>query len=103
MRRGALFLLAILELSPVQSQSAIATRRDTLIQSYRLCVLTTSLGMPGEKHMVAEQAFFACSTEEQALRAWFAIGPVDPNLANAFVVRLKADMKRTILGDPTTN
>jgi hypothetical protein len=93
-------ILALLAASPATAGSEITARRDALIQSYKNCVLTVSLGLPGNKHMVAEQSFFACSTEEEALRAWFAMGPVSPAISDAFVSRIKLDMKRTILADP---
>lgn len=101
MSRKRLILAGFLAFIPVAGQAQYPVR-DALIGSYRNCVLITSLGIGGERHMAAEQAFFACSTEEQAVRAWFASVQIDPNLANALVTRLKLDMKRTILADPVS-
>lgn len=101
MRPVFLAFVGILAFSPAGAQTA-TTHRDRLISSYRDCVLTVSLGIPGQKALVAEQAFFACSTEEQALRAWFALSYVQPAVAESIIVRLKMGMKRTILSDPAT-
>jgi hypothetical protein len=97
-----IFIFGVCVFSPALAQNAITAQRDRLISSYRDCVFSVSLGMPGEKRMVAEQALFACSTEEEALRAWFALGYVQPAVANSIIVRLKMDMKRIILSDPIT-
>lgn len=95
-------IIAISATFPAAAQSEITARRDALIQSYRNCVLTVSLGMPGNKHMVAEQSFFACSTEEEALRSWFALGPAPPAASEALISRLKLRIKQTILADPVS-
>lgn len=98
MKGASIVFLAFLSFPQAQAQS-MATR-DALIRSYENCVLTVSLGIRGEKHMVAEQAFSVCQTEEEALRAWFALVQVAPDISNSFVTRLKLSMKRTILADP---
>lgn len=94
-------LLALLLTSgTAQAQNTAIAQRDRLVESYRGCVMLTSIGIPGENRLVAEQAFYACSTEEQTLRAWFAVMGVEPAIANSFVLRLKGNMKRIILSDP---
>jgi hypothetical protein len=41
-----------------------------------------------------ENAFFACSTEEQAIRAWLALSYVPAAVAQSIIVRIKLDLKK---------
>jgi hypothetical protein len=83
-----------------QSPTPAEQQRDRLIQRYDNCVLTVSLGLGGPKQLVAEQSFFACQTEEQALRSLFSIVGLDQPFIQSIIVKRKLRLKTIILADP---
>lgn len=79
---------------------AFAQGIEPLVKRYNDCVLTVSIGIVGERRMAAEQSFFACQTEEQAIRAYFALINMPPASTEAALVRRKLALKKIIMGDP---
>lgn len=49
-----------------------------------------------DMNFIAEQAFLACQTEEQALYALASVNHVPPNQASALIVGIKLQLKRTL-------
>lgn len=91
MRRLLVVLLAGLPLELHASPLADALKR------YDTCVLTVSLGIPGNRFEAAERSFLACQTEEQVVRG-LASSPY-VNLEGALATR-KMRLKSIILKDP---
>jgi hypothetical protein len=79
-----------------QSLSANVAAPDRLIAQFRACVIGAVLDdmTPASLRTVVENTFFACSTEEQAIRAWFALSYVPPAVAQSRIVRIKLDLKK---------
>jgi len=84
--------------SSALSQDSITAQRDRLIESFRSCVIAAALDGIGANslRMNAENAFLACSTEEQAMRSWFQLGNVSPAVTQSIIVRIKLDLKKTL-------
>jgi hypothetical protein len=82
------------------SASAEAQGVKPIIKRYDDCVLTVSLGIPGERRMAAEQSFRACQTEEQAIRAYFMLTGMPPASVETAMVSRKQQLKKIIMGDP---
>jgi hypothetical protein len=79
-----------------QSPSANVAARDRLIAQFRTCVIEAVIDdvTPASLRTAVENAFFACSTEEQAIRAWFALSYVPRAVAQSIIVRIKLDLKK---------
>jgi len=83
------------------AQAPTDTRaRDRILQRFDNCVLTVSIGVPGERNMAAEQSFMACQTEEEAVRTFLALNYVPFPTIEAIVVRRKLELKKIIRSDP---
>lgn len=92
--------LAIIGSSLLIGSAAVAQDVKPLVQRYDDCVMAVSLGMTGERRMVAEQSFMACQTEEQAIRAYMGLTSTPRANVEAAIVRRKLALKRIIMGDP---
>jgi hypothetical protein len=100
MNRAVLLMWLLSAALPAQAATPAEQQRDRLVQRYDNCVLTVSLGIGGPKQIVAEQSFFACQTEEQALRSLFSYVGLDPPFIDAIIVKRKLRLKSIILADP---
>ena len=100
MKRCLLIIILCLFSSASLAQRGAIEQRDKLVKQYRDCVALVSIGLSGENHSVAEQAFSACATEEEALRVWFALMQVPASIAHTFILQRKLELKRMILKDP---
>ena len=75
-----------------------ASPLEDVLKRYDNCVLTVSLGIPGNRYEAAQRSFFACQTEEQAIRAMISGNPY-VNVEAGMAAR-KLRLKSIILGDP---
>lgn len=82
-------------LLPVSLQAASL---QDMLKRYDDCVLTVSLGIGGNRYEAAERSFFACQTEEQAIRAMNSGNPY-VNVEAGIAAR-KLRLKSIILRDP---
>lgn len=92
-------ILAVLGSCEGHSQTIDATA-TTLARRFNECVLTASLGIPGERNAAAEMAFAACQTEEQAIRVYLGSLALPRGNAEMVIVNRKLALKKTILQDP---
>lgn len=101
MKRFAALLLLLPVAAYADDMDQRRAYKDKLLKNFDNCVLTTSIGLPGgSMNLVAEQAFVACQTEEQAIRTWLAANFVPPLSIDAIVIRRKLDLKKIIVQDP---
>lgn len=75
-----------------------ASPLEDMLKRYDNCVLTVSLGIPGNRYEAAERSFFACQTEEQAIRAMASSNPYSN--VDAGMAARKLHLKSIILKDP---
>jgi hypothetical protein len=75
-----------------------ATPLQDMLKRYDDCVLAVSLGISGNRYEAAERSFFACQTEEQAIRAMVSVNPY-VNVEAGLAAR-KLRLKSIILSDP---
>jgi hypothetical protein len=94
--RSAALLLSILLIKPSHAGTRDLRGRQAIIERLQKCVFVAS-ARDGEANLVAEDAFLACKTEEDALRTWLALNSVPPGIAEAFIIHEKLEMKAVVI------
>lgn len=85
------------------SQGQQVPTRNRLVDRFAACFFRSTqsqffVNIAAEPNEVAERAFFACSTEEQAIYANFELAGLSPDVARAVVLRIRTTLKRKIVG-----
>lgn len=97
---GRVAICTLLGLSYSHAATPLEARIEQAARAYRSCVLDAAVdlarGSSGSLQLVAEQAFLACSTEEQAIRAVFVAVGSPPEIAESAIVRAKLNLKNII-------
>jgi hypothetical protein len=83
---------------PALSGDVQATR-DKLISDFKDCAWQAfnSADKLTNPNLVAEASFLACSTEEQAIRAFLVLLQFQPAIARSIIVRIKLDEKKNLI------
>lgn len=97
----ATIALILLTSSAEAEPTAIQQTAKAVRQNYDNCFYESAGSMIRSKvsndiNSIAEQAFLACQTEEQALYGLMAVNHVPQNQASAMVVGIKLQLKRAL-------
>lgn len=95
--------LALLALAACASVTHAGQSIDPLIDAYEKCFLSSTqrqflADIQAEPNMVAERAFRACATEEEAIYTYLALFGAPPDSARAAMLTRKLRMKRQLVG-----
>ena len=99
-----LAILGVLAYSPAcAQQSATDPATVAMVERWDRCFNSSTKSqfakrIDAEANLVAEVAFQACATEEEALMTYFTLGGMLPNNARALILRHRSFLKRKITG-----